>query len=67
MSGSKFILVTWPEIQEYMNRPDYMESCHYDSERGVWFIPEEWTFEEIDEEDWPIDGPSIGDLDDALG
>lgn len=64
MNDSKFILVTWPEIQEYMNRPDYMENCHYDSEKGVWFIPEEWTFEE---EDWPIDGPSIGDLDDALG
>ena len=45
----------------------WAKNCYYDSEKGVWFIPEEWTFEETDEEDWPIDGPSIGDLDNALG
>ena len=38
----KYEKVEWPEIQEYMERPDYNSEVYYDSNRGVWFIPETW-------------------------
>lgn len=59
----KYIRVEWPNIQEYMNHPDWKEGHYYDSHRDSWFIPEDW-------EDWekdPESGGDIGDLEDALG
>ena len=41
----KYVLVDCPEIQQYMEHPNYKEEVYYDSEKGVWFVPEEW-------EDW---------------
>lgn len=38
----KYVKVEWPEIQEYMFRPDYLEECYFDSIKNVWFIPEDW-------------------------
>ena len=38
----KYILVDWPDIQDYMSHPDYNKDCYFDPEKGVWFIPEEW-------------------------
>ena len=38
----KYIKVEWPDIQEYMTREDYQEGVYYDSQKGCWFIPEEW-------------------------
>ena len=56
-----FRKVEWPEIQDYMNNPDYPEDCYYDSEKGVWFIPKDWEPENLGL------GGDIGDLEDALG
>ena len=39
----KYVLVTWPDIQEYMERPSYPEECYFDPQKDVWFVPEEWT------------------------
>jgi hypothetical protein len=43
MIDSKYVLVKWPEIQEYMDRSDYPEECYFDPEKDVWFIPEFWV------------------------
>lgn len=45
----KYIKVDWPEIQDYMERPDYSESVYFDPLKNCWFIPEVW---EID--DWRV-------------
>ena len=65
----KYVKLEWPEIQEYMTHPNYHEECYFDPSKDAWFIPVEWIDEidEEDEEDWMIDGPSIGDLEDAMG
>ena len=43
MIDSKYVLVKWPEIQEYMDRADYPEECYFDPEKDTWFIPENWV------------------------
>lgn len=64
----RYVKVLWPEIQDYMNRPDYNEYVSYDSRKNCWFIPEEWILEdEIEDEMMYIDGSSIGDLEDTMG
>ena len=35
-------LIEWPDIQYFMDRIDYKEKVYYDSNKGVWFVPEEW-------------------------
>ena len=60
----KYIKVEWPDIQDYMNRPDWKEGHYYDSSNDAWFIPETWE-EELDEQFEDPDG--IGDLEDAMG
>lgn len=66
----KYILVEWPEIQDYMNREDYGIDSYYDSEKDVYFIPEDWeldcreSYYDDTEEYW---GGDIGDLNDAMG
>lgn len=65
----KYIVVDWPEIQSYMDRPDYKEECLFDPNKNLWAIPETWE-EELGEQEvnyWDFDGPSIGDLEDAMG
>lgn len=62
---NKYILVEWPEIQEYMEHPDYPEDCYFDSKKNVWFIPEDWEYW-LDGED-EFFGAEIGDLEDAMG
>lgn len=53
---SKYILVTWPEIQDYMEHPDYPSKVFIghtitDSSKmmgvvnDVWFVPEEMYHE----------------------
>lgn len=61
---SNYIKVAWPEIQDYMEHPNYPEDCYFDPSKGVWFIPEDWT--DWNKNYWD-DDPSIGDLEDALG
>ena len=71
----KYIVIEWPEIQDYMERPDYPEECYIDPVKNVWLIPETWIdpyaglsdeeLKEEFEEQWY--GCDIGDLDDALG
>lgn len=39
----KFIRVEWPEIQFYMDHPDYKKDCYFDSSKNSWFVPEEWV------------------------
>ena len=38
----KYIKVGWPEIQDYMDNPDYPEECFFDPNKNCWFIPELW-------------------------
>ena len=38
----KYIKVEWPEIQDYMDNPEYSEESFYDPNKNVWFIPEDW-------------------------
>lgn len=42
----KYIIIKWPEIQPYMNNPDYAEDCYYDPQKDVWLIPEDWKEDE---------------------
>lgn len=64
----KYILVNWPDIQDYMGHPDYDKDCYHDPDKDVWFIPEEWE-DLCPNEDYDAFGigPDIGDLDDAMG
>ena len=57
----KYVKVEWPEIQDYMDHPDYDEDCYFDPDKNVWFVPDIW------EPDYLGLGGDIGDLDDALG
>ena len=62
---NKFIMVGWPEIQRYMDRPDFSTDCYFDPDKHVWFIPEWWEDEkELEDE---FSGGDIGDLKDAMG
>jgi len=38
----KYIKVGWPEIQEYMDNPNYPEDCYFDPSKNAWFVPESW-------------------------
>lgn len=38
----KYILVRWPDIQDYMERPDFVEGMYFCPTENVWFIPEDW-------------------------
>ena len=52
----KYIKVEWPEIQDYMDNPNYPEECYFDPIKNCWFVPEDWE---------PCDsnlGGDIGDL-----
>lgn len=57
----KYILIGWPEIQDYMNNPNYPDDCYFDPVENVWFIPEDWEPDDLGL------GGDIGDLDDAMG
>lgn len=57
----RYLKVEWPEIQEYMDHPDYPKECYFDPNKNVWFIPEDW------ETEYEFFGAEIGDLEDALG
>ena len=61
MTDSKYILVRWPDIQDFMNHPEYPNSCYYDPQKEVWFVPERWESDNLGL------GGDIGDLEDALG
>ena len=57
----KYIKVDWPEIQDYMNHPDYNKEVSYDPRRNCWFIPDTWEPDDLGL------GGDIGDLEDAMG
>lgn len=57
----KYILIGWPEIQDYINNPNYPDDCYFDPIENVWFIPEDW-----EPDDLGLSG-EIGDLEDAMG
>jgi len=42
MNTQKYVKMTWPEIQDYMDRPEYPDACYFDPIKDAWFIPEEW-------------------------
>ena len=66
----KYVKIEWPEIQDYMDNPDYPEKCYFDPDKNVWLIPENWesdyreSYYDDTEEYW---GGDIGDLEDAMG
>lgn len=41
----RYMLVEWPDIQDYMDNPDYPEKCYFDPNKNVWFVPETWDEE----------------------
>lgn len=41
----RYILVEWPDIQDYMDNPNYPEKCYFDPNKNVWFVPETWDEE----------------------
>lgn len=43
----KYILVIWPEIQDYMGNPEYKNSVFYDPEKDAYFVPEDFEI-------WPL-------------
>ena len=43
VDSMKYIKMDWPEIQDYMARPDYPEECYFDPQKNFWFIPEQWV------------------------
>ena len=47
----KYVKVEWPEIQDYMDNPDYPEESYFDPQKNCWFIPEWWETEKELEED----------------
>ena len=38
----KYVKIEWPEIQDYMDNPDYPKECYFDPMKNCWFIPEDW-------------------------
>ena len=56
----KYIKVEWPEIQNYMENPEFEEECYFDPDKNIWFIPEDW-------DSYYYEGGDIGDLEDAMG
>lgn len=40
--AEKFIKLDWPEIQAYMDHPEYKKNCYFDPSKNSWFVPEEW-------------------------
>lgn len=66
----KYIKVEWPEIQDYMDNPNYPEECYFDPEKNIWFVPEDWESncrESYYDDTEEYKGGDIGDLEDALG
>lgn len=68
----KYVKVEWPEIQNYMDHPNYSEECCYDAQKNVWFIPESWNLWLKEKTNWEeyideFSGGDIGDLEDAMG
>ena len=67
--------VEWPEIQDYMNNPDYPKECYFDPDKNCWFIPVEWDpdylkLEEVKENVFKSlmdDYSVIEDISDAYG
>jgi hypothetical protein len=41
----KYIKVEWPEIQDYMDNPEYNSECYFDPLKNCWFVPEDWETE----------------------
>ena len=68
----KYIKVEWPEIQDYMNNPEYDEECYFDPLKNCWFVPESWSLWLEEKTNWEeyvdeFSGGDIGDLEDAMG
>lgn len=38
---NKYIAVNWPEIQDFMEHPNYQEEVCFDADKNIWFVPEE--------------------------
>lgn len=39
----KYVVVTWPGVQNYMGNPEFRQKTYFDPEKNVWFIPKEWV------------------------
>lgn len=50
----KYVKVEWPDIQDYMNNPEYPEECYFDPEKNAWFIPDWWEVEKELENDFKM-------------
>ena len=38
----KYILVEWPDIQNYMNNPNFKKEVGFDPVKNTWYVPETW-------------------------
>lgn len=50
----KYVKVEWPDIQDYMDNPEYPEECYFDPEKNAWFIPDWWETEKKLENDFKM-------------
>lgn len=50
----KYVKVEWPDIQDYMDNPEYPEECYFDPEKNAWFIPDWWETEKELENDFKM-------------
>lgn len=41
MEKKMYEKVDWPDIQEYMEGDGYADGVYFDSEKDMWFIPED--------------------------
>lgn len=48
----KYELVTWPEIQDYMESPRYPTDVYFDPAKDSWFVPEDLEEEINSQRTW---------------
>lgn len=34
-----YVIVTWPEIQKYMDDPDFNEKVGFDCDKEIYYVP----------------------------
>ncbi len=45
----KYILVDWPEIQDFMDDPNYLQEVYFavDKESSIYFVPEDMYYDKM--------------------
>lgn len=62
----KYELVTWPEIQDYMESPRYPTDVYFDPDKNAWFVPEDLEEEINSQRTWKNISWYLKDTNEAL-